>query len=130
VVVGNGTNSKRSNAYTLDMNGNGKFAGSVYAAGRKLATQEYATNHYVTIGSRLDATIGNKATAEGNQTEASGDYSHAEGGSTIAKGSNSHAEGYATEANHWAAHAEGSYARALHDTSHAEGWHTETTNNF
>ena len=53
-IVGNGTNSKRSNAHTLDWNGNAWFAGDVYVGStsrtnkdtgsKKLATEEYVGN--------------------------------------------------------------------------------------
>lgn len=63
-IVGNGTSaSKRSNAHTLDWNGNGWFAGDVYVGdtgqddGQKLATQKYvhsargfSLNNVVCIG--------------------------------------------------------------------------------
>ncbi len=42
VIVGNGSaSSSRSNAYTLNKNGNGYFSGNVYANTKKLATEEY-----------------------------------------------------------------------------------------
>lgn len=53
-IVGNGTFQKRSNAHTLDWEGNAWFAGDVYigstsgtnkdAGSKKLATEEYVTN--------------------------------------------------------------------------------------
>lgn len=42
VIVGNGSSSSsKSNAYTLDKSGNGRFSGDVYARENKLATEEY-----------------------------------------------------------------------------------------
>lgn len=53
-IVGNGTNDKRSNAHTLDWNGNAWFAGDVYvkstsgtnkdSGSKKLATEEYVNS--------------------------------------------------------------------------------------
>ena len=45
-IVGNGTTSSRSNAYTLDWSGNAKFSGKVSAENSKeLATKEYVDNN-------------------------------------------------------------------------------------
>jgi len=41
-IIGNGTEEKRSNAYTLDWNGNAIFAGLVYSKNGKLVTKEEA----------------------------------------------------------------------------------------
>ncbi len=54
-IVGNGNSeTARSNAYTLDWKGNGRFAGDVYVCGstknsgeKKLATEEYVNNKIV-----------------------------------------------------------------------------------
>ena len=56
-IVGNGTSdSKRSNAYTLDWDGNANFTGDVYVgnanenkAGKKLSTEEYVDNQISTF---------------------------------------------------------------------------------
>ena len=86
---------------------------------------------YVTAGQLEGSTLGTKATAEGYNTIAEGQYSHAEGYNTIAKGDYSHAEGYytTTENNSTsirAAHAEGAYTLAEGGGSHAEGIGTGT----
>ena len=62
--------------------------------------------------------------AEGQETEAVGDYSHAEGFQTHANKNNSHAEGRITVADGVASHAEGSETQAPGDYSHAEGQKT------
>ena len=62
--------------------------------------------------------------AEGQETEAVGDYSHAEGFQTHANKNNSHAEGRITVANGGASHAEGGETQASGDYSHAEGQKT------
>ena len=50
-IVGNGNSTKRSNAHTIDWNGNANFAGDVYVgnanenkAGNKLATESFVTD--------------------------------------------------------------------------------------
>ena len=57
-IVGNGANdAKRSNAHTLDWNGNGWYKGNIYVGGtsqdtgKKLATEEYVNN---AVGSSID----------------------------------------------------------------------------
>ena len=60
--------------------------------------------------------------AEGQETEAVGDYSHAEGFQTHANKNNSHAEGRITVANGDASHAEGDETQAAGKWSHAEGY--------
>ena len=62
--------------------------------------------------------------AEGNETQASVDYSHAEGQKTVASGLNSHAEGYNTKAKSSNSHAEGQETAAVGNNSHAEGFKT------
>lgn len=56
------------------------------------------TTLYVTAGEKTGGTVGSKATAEGNSTDASGSFSHAEGESTTASGTASHASGMGTTA--------------------------------
>lgn len=46
-IVGNGTSSNRSNAYTLDWNGNGWFAGKVTAGAAPTNDMDLATKKYV-----------------------------------------------------------------------------------
>jgi len=118
-IVGNGENEEtRSNAHTLDWNGNAWFAGNVTANELK---------GYVTVGQKENTNLGNKATAEGNNTTASGSYSHAEGSITTASGSYSHAEGYNTKASGSYSHAEGSITTASGSYSHAEGYYTKAS---
>lgn len=63
-IVGNGkSDTERSNAYTLDWEGNGRFAGDVYVGGtqkddenlKKLATEEYVTNVIAEMQAKIDA---------------------------------------------------------------------------
>lgn len=64
---------------------------------------------------------GEGSVAEGEATEANGNYSHAEGSGVTADGEASHAEGSDTEANSKASHAEGESTVASGEASHAEG---------
>ena len=57
----------------------------------------------------------------GNFTEASGDYSYAEGSSTVASGDHSHAEGLSTVASGDNSHAEGYHTEAASDNQHVSG---------
>ena len=90
---------------------------------------------YVIAGQKAGTVIGDRATAEGVNTEASSKASHAEGLATVSAGIGSHSEGngatargnYAhaenvfTVASGTGAHAEGNGATASGDYSHAEG---------
>ena len=66
-------------------------------------------------------TIGDSATAEGNNSKAIGGISHAEGSGTTAQGVGSHTEGLETRTTMKYAHAEGSRTTASGTASHAEG---------
>ena len=82
---------------------------------------------YVTAGQLSGTTLGIKATAEGDGTTASGNYSHAEGSGSIANGNASHAEGYQTVANGMYSHAEGYQTEANAHYAHAEGYITKAS---
>lgn len=154
VIVGNGASEiARSNAMTLDWNGNLKLAGDVTFSGDRSLTDELsnltaedvgaapavhthtaddisgldpvATSGYVSVGRRDGTIVGAESTAEGKNTIASGKTAHAEGDSTEASGSYSHAEGKSTKAIDYAAHAEGNYSEASGNCSHAEGTETK-----
>ena len=75
----------------------------------------------INVGRKAGTTIGDRSTAEGIETTASGMYSHAEGHSTEAIGDNSHSEGYTTNASGRYSHAEGCSTKATGDRSHSEG---------
>ena len=83
---------------------------------------------YVTAGQKAGTNLGEKATAEGNNTTASGKYSHAEGYRSEASGDYSHAEGNA-EAGGDYSHAEGYNGVAAGEMSHVEGLGSVTTQN-
>lgn len=73
-------------------------------------------NDYVRAGLKPNTTIGTKATAEGSNVTASGDYSHAEGLSTTASAQASHAGGYGTIASHYYQTAIGKFNSDKSDT--------------
>ena len=83
----------------------------------------------VTAGkNNTEELLGSKATAEGYNTEASGQFSHAEGYKTTASGRAAHAEGSNTTASgEYFPHAEGSGTTASGDYSHAEGCNTKAS---
>ena len=64
---------------------------------------------YIRTGQKSGTTIGTKATCEGSNTTASGNYSHAEGNGTTASEQYSHAEGMSTTAIGSYSHAAGCY---------------------
>ena len=97
-----------------------KLAGIAEGANNYSLPEGLSTG-YVTTGQKSGSTLGEQATAEGSNTEASGSYSHAEGDFTIAGSISSHAEGHYTTANGVNSHAEGSYTTAGGHVSHAEG---------
>lgn len=69
-IVGNGTDETASNAYTLDWDGNAWFAGDVYVGSisgtnkddgsKKLATEEYVDNKFITGIKLTDTVTGEK----------------------------------------------------------------------
>ena len=98
----------------------GKADGAVQKTGDTMTGGLTVPN--LTVGLRKeDSTIGEKSTAEGFDTVASGFASHAEGDNTVANSKSSHAEGAVTEASGRDSHAEGNGTAASGDGSHAEG---------
>ena len=73
-IAGNGVDSVRSNAYTLDWDGNGWFAGDVYTGStsgknkdegsKKLATEEYVLNSIPTMDAIYEAIMSRLPAAE------------------------------------------------------------------
>ena len=132
-IVGNGSSdTARSNAHTIDWNGNAWFSGQLrvggksYEEGKVLSTKEYVDGKRVTAGQLAGSSLGAYATAEGYRNSASGNYSHVEGFTSMAIGNFSHAEGVGTKAEGEASHAEGVYTTTTADGmySHAEGAYT------
>ena len=88
------------------------------------------TNGRVQVGQRSGDQIGQYATAEGYNNNASGQYAHAEGDSTVASSQGSHAEGSSTTASGTNAHAEGSSTTSSSTCTHAEGMGTTASNHY
>lgn len=84
---------------------------------------------YITAGKKTGTTLGNKATAEGNDNTASNDNSHAEGMSTVASGYSSHAEGHGTISQCMCQHVFGAYNVADANTPNARGTYVEMVGN-
>lgn len=133
VIVGNGdSDSARSNAYTLDWEGNAKFAGTVESGlGRLLTESEvntkltgYATESYV--NTKIDeievpqVDLTNYATKNYVDTH----YVNAGQKSGVNIGNRATAEGQNTQSTGDRTHAEGFETQALYADTHAEGFRT------
>lgn len=129
---------------SYDNTNSGLYASDVQNAIDEVAEDKMNNDNPKGTGSfsmnrKANTTIGLRSVAEGNECEASGDYSYASGwGSeasglvsfacgnfTEASGDYSHVEGSSTVASGDHSHAEGSSTVASGDNSHAEGYHTE-----
>ena len=149
-IVGNGNSSTYSNAYTLDWNGNGVYAGKLTVGAAATNNMDVPTlqqtNGLISTAAAgiptnwINGTasgsirsssskaenstysLGKYAITEGYQTQASGNGAHAEGYYTEASGQYSHAEGYSTGASNSYSHAEGQQSIASGGASHAEGY--------
>jgi hypothetical protein len=152
-IVGNGdvNSDTRSNAHTLDWDGNAWFAGDVYigstsgtnkdAGSKKLATEDYVEGMIPTFPTSLknpnaltftgavtgtyDGSVAKTVSIVGKV----GDGTKAEAFNfelNKAIGNYSHAEGLLTYATGTASHAEGQYNYALGDNSHVEGQNNST----
>lgn len=97
-------------------------------ANYEILFSETADNTTRTEGAGKAATLrfnpSKAALMEGNNTVASGNYSHAEGSGTTANDDYAHAEGYNTSAVGLASHVEGYNSIAAHNYTHAEGYYT------
>lgn len=130
-IVGNGTdNDNRSNAHTLDWDGNAWFAGNIKIGGTGYDDSNAKVINTISnlkdgdgIGSVYTSGANkptvNYAFAEGYNTKARGVYSHAEGSYSIASGQNSHAEGYSSIASGKSSHAENGVVGS--NTTYASG---------
>lgn len=130
-IVGNGTdNDNRSNAHTLDWDGNAWFAGNIKIGGTGYDDSNAKVINTISnlkdgdgIGSVYTSGANkptvNYAFAEGYHTKAQGVYSHAEGSYSIASGQNSHAEGYSSIASGKSSHAENGVVGS--NTTYARG---------
>ena len=120
-IIGNGDDWGRSNARTLDWDGNEEIAGQMKAASLNVGSYCTASGvNSVAIGLASTAS-GENSHAQGTATQAIGNNSSATGIGTMASGYYSHAEGAGTHASGYNSHAEGSGTHAMGDSSHAEG---------
>ena len=149
-IVGNGrSDNARSNAHTLDWDGNAWFAGVVTIGSDKdaLITEKKATSLYDNLSSQcndlssrlssqsdiVNSKPGMKVDNSGEifndytNNKAEGFHSHAEGYSTTASEQSSHAEGMGTVASQKFSHAEGYNTTASGEASHSEGRNTKAT---
>lgn len=143
-IVGNGAGPNpqtysvdRSNARTLDWNGNERLAGDVtiFAGSANEQNLSGKANKSDTVlettlsrGRVENSSVGNGSFAFGNDVQAVGDYSHAEGDSTTSNGDNSHAEGSDCTAGGASSHAEGIGCSTAEEAAHAEGYQTIASN--
>ena len=140
-IVGNGTaDNARSNARTLDWDGNEWLAGGLTVEGtlnrgRKANTTvgegSFAFGNNVTASGDCSISFGEGSTvsgdysfASGHDNEVTGEAAYAEGDSNIVSGYAAHVEGCDIEAHGFCAHAEGCDTQANADHSHAEGLNT------
>lgn len=138
-IAGNGEGSNtRSNARTLDWEGNERLKGNLYincnadsTGGNKVVSElDPVFINSISMGRTANSTVGANSTALGDGVVASGSYAHAEGYSTTASGARAHSEGNTTTANGQNSHAEGDHTMAQGPNSHAEGYGgTYTYNN-
>lgn len=146
-IVGNGTDTsqkKRSNARTLDWEGNEWLAGKLTvgtdpADDMDVATKKYVDGKATGAGAAPDwsaeesaagyiankpaikAGTGSNSIIQNQGSEANGNNSHAEGFNSHAIGKGSHAEGMETIAQAVYSHAEGYNTKASGYCSHSEG---------
>ena len=148
-IIGNGTNdTNRSNAYTLDANGNGWFSGEVYVGSTSGTNKDSGSKKLITldeipiassetlglikVGDNLiisdDGTLSAQAgTTIKNLVDGSGEGALKQINATRASGENSFAEGNRTTASGDYSHAEGQYSTATNTYSHAEGYNSQAT---
>lgn len=144
-IIGNGYVDQttfmqmKSNAFTVDKNGNGWFKKDVYVGGtnqeegeRLIKESDFETKvdkenptgtGALSINRKSDTTIGTNSVAVGHNNTASGMHSFAEGSNTVASGMGAHSEGVSGEASGMGSHAENS-SDAKGNYSHSEGYGT------
>lgn len=139
-IVGNGEGvNAKSNARTLDWNGNERIMGDLYTGcnadstgGTKLGDaldlkapkSSPVFTGSLSRGRKANTTVGAGSFAFGNNVTASAMLAHAEGAETEATASFAHSEGELTKASGQSSHAEGANTTASGATSHAEGFET------
>lgn len=155
-IVGNGTKDARSNARTLDWNGNEQLAGDLtinYGTENEVSVSDLAeeiSKKYEKPDSGIPASdiapnvipdVSEKADKADTVLEttlsrgrrantAVGTASFAFGAQVEASGMRSHAEGYGTVASSLDAHAEGMLTKATGERSHSEGNNTIASGDY
>ena len=138
-IVGNGTaDDARSNARTLDWNGNEVLAGKITIGTGPTNSMDVATKQYVDehSGGGIPSIRQGEGTAAErfNQDDdhtcvASGDYSHAEGMDNQAAGRGSHTEGWTNTTNAPYSHVEGTRNVVIGSSPRNESQHAEGSGN-
>lgn len=148
-IIGNGTNSaNRSNAYTLDANGNAWYSGDVYVGSTsgtnkddgskklitldEIPTASSETLGLIKVGENLSITDDGTLSAQAGTTiknliDGTGEGALKQINAEEASGLNSFAEGHRTTASGDYSHAEGQYSTATNTYSHAEGNNSRAT---
>ena len=89
-----------------------------------------ATGNYSHATNRNNTASGTCSSALGEGTEATGTAAHSQGMFTDATGTTAHAQGYNTKAFANYAHSEGYGSQATNTAAHAEGWNTVASGLF
>ena len=95
--------------------------GKAIEAGRGITVTTGTTADTVSLNLAIESGTGTASIAEGNLSQAIGNFSHAEGDNTVASGNRSHAEGRATLASGQSSHAEGVGTETKNYAEHASG---------
>ena len=103
-------------------------SGKPIEAGRGIDITTGETADTVSLNLSISAGTGTASIREGNNTTASGQYSHAEGNGTQATGNCGHAEGYWCKAFGSYSHAEGYSTSCAANNTHTEGNYTVANN--
>lgn len=148
-IAGNGTaEDARSNAYTLDWNGNAVYAGKVTVGSTPtedmdLANKKYVDDAIANVGTNTGEPIDLSAYATKDspvfinsismgriENSVVGNSSVALGYNLTSSGTYSYAEGYSTLSNGIASHTEGYCTKAEGMGSHAEGMYTFAASDY
>lgn len=131
IKVNSAVNADTVNGHTVDADipADAKFTDTVPDLSPYALKSKYGDTT-IDVGRKADTTVGERSTAEGYNTTASGNYSHAEGYSPTASDDCSHAEGYNPTASGKWTHAEGNRTTASGNGSHAEGYNTTASGQF
>ena len=127
-IIGNGTSNNTRSNLVFASGSQFQVTGSVNINGSLTqGNNTSASGLYSHAEGRDSVASGFSSHTEGYNTQAQGDYSHAEGASTIASGLLAHSEGYGTIASGEGSHAEGYQTRATQLYQHAQGIYNATS---